>query len=370
MSDYEITEEFEAEWHRVRAKVDGANGQNLDNTPTSLSHGPEPKETPETRWPQVCRARVTYDLPNSTNPPFVGRYNAILFFGASSNNPTNLTQASIGQLAGNPTEATIYDNTGLTLVELWNIAEITNSATLPMLQLASGPLYNGQIVFCWLSGFNSLTGLPIYQTSTGQGDVMVSINQTQAGGAGNGQYWGAIVAPSTVPAAGGQSTGNANFTTNYMDIPALVCNVDEQASGGHQLTPTASGAAIFLPGRFMSLTADGAHAIVFVHGGTGTITTTLSASPLAIDGTGIGPTAALPWSRTGGYGACPMYLYGLFENSSGQMVQGRRKAVFDGRGMLYSLDAEVDAGPVTNGFSGTGTYTTFTFVNGVCTAAS
>jgi hypothetical protein len=149
MAEWIIGDEFVSEFNRMRSKIDGASGQGLHNTPSSLSHSIEESGPDGQPTDHVIRLKIIASVINSP-----GRYTAHPFFGFTNNNPTTLREGDLGNVGGNT-------------VEIWNLAEIGKAIGVP-------PVYQaGDLVQGVLRGFNSTNGQPIYHVRDAQFDLFI-----------------------------------------------------------------------------------------------------------------------------------------------------------------------------------------------------
>lgn len=164
MSELVIGEAFEQEFNRIRDKVDGTTGPEVNNSSHSITHTPRQPGEDGRGWPPSVEIKITANITISSANA-VGRYNGKLFTGFSNNNPTNLVESDLGKLSTN-------------LIEVWNIGEINGGG---------GALSVNQIVPGILKGYNSVTSQPIYHCTpslpTGQYQYMnyQMVSQNQAG---------------------------------------------------------------------------------------------------------------------------------------------------------------------------------------------
>jgi hypothetical protein len=210
---YQIGEEFAAEWNRIRDKVDGTTGPETQNNTHSITHTPRQPGDDGKGWPLTVRIKITGAIQiSSVNT--LGRYVGKIFTGFCNNNPSNLSEADLGNLSSN-------------VIEVWNLSEINLVGAFPLLV--------GQIVQGTLGGFNATTSKPIYHCASGSFrgfwaklDSNTTVSPYQYG-------WSeqATTASGWTTKAGGRSgTTTTNFATNALDAGFYGEEMVETSPGG------------------------------------------------------------------------------------------------------------------------------------------
>lgn len=132
---WEITDEFVEEWNRIRHKVDGQNGPNVDNSPHGITHKDNSDGTTRPAVPQFIKIKIT----GTGDGDY--RYTGNTMYGPMNNAPTDLTVTDLGKESD-------FE------VEVWSLPEIPGEVP---------PIYSaGDVVLALLHGYNKTTGTPIY----------------------------------------------------------------------------------------------------------------------------------------------------------------------------------------------------------------